>query len=433
MSATLGDMMSALQTLIVEHFGAKTTFGVGAPFLAFEMGTPVPDETFHLPRENPDYSPAVALEYMSQQANVAPRIQDGVLFETSNRIDNLFEILLKGSMPVDPSAMELLGAVKLSAQAKFDSVLASVVTPVIDSFRPTHADPINWYDQKEAGNWTKLDLNKFDDPPVAPGGGGGGGQGGGGDSPRSPFLLQWRPAPPDLQKLLKERVTTDGLGKFREKASVELRRDVFRVAGSPSPLPLPKVRLADVEVSHPHTVSERLRISPGAMRLGGLEVAKPIDQGLGVAPHHIQLPIFVETPAVAPPKDPPVGGDGFSISVEVCLVHLRRPWIADGLLNLTNWFVPTVAKGAFSDGTGANSAKPLNVMPIGCIFIRNLKIKASWSDEDKANVETSSHLGAFSLLGRTFDHATATLAVEGMQTVGWICEPMPVLPPNDPG
>jgi len=139
-----------------------------------------------------------------------------------------------------------------------------------------------------------------------------------------------------------------------------------------------------------------------------------------------------DLPVIAAPAAPPVTSDRFSISVEVCLVHLRRPWLADGLLNLNGWFVPMVTKGSFSDGTGPGNSTPLAVLPIACVFIRNLAIKARWSDEDKAHTETSSHLGVFALLGRSFDQNSATLTVEGMQAIAWICQPMPVLPPQDP-
>jgi hypothetical protein len=142
-------------------------------------------------------------------------------------------------------------------------------------------------------------------------------------------------------------------------------------------------------------------------------------------------PMLGDLPVIAAPAAPPVMSDGFSISVEVCLVHLRRSWLADGLLNLKSWFVPTVTKGSFSDGTGRGNSTPLAVLPIACVFIRNLAIKARWTDEDRARAETSSHLGTFALLGRSFDQNSATLTTEGMQAIAWICQPMPVLPPRD--
>jgi hypothetical protein len=386
MASTLGDMTTALHTLLMDHFRAATPAMGGQPFLAFELGTPIPDETFHLPADNPDYSPAVALEYMSIQANVAPSVQDGVMFGTSNRIDNLYEILLLGATPVDASGMALLGTVKRSARASFDDTLGTVTSAAIERFRPTHSDPINWYDQNAAGNWTKLALDQFNLPPSSAGGGTGDG-----GTPHSPSLLMWRPAPAQLQSVLAERVSTDAVRKFRGQADMETRRTA--VAESIA-----------ARKAWSHATLEPDRI----------------------------VPMLGDLPVIAAPAAVPVTSDGFSISVEVCLVHLRRPWLADGLLNLKSWFVPTLAKGSFSDGTGPGNSTPLAVLPIACVFIRNLAIKARWSDEDKAHAESSSHLGTFALLGRSFDRNSATLTVEGMQAIAWICQPMPMLPPHDP-
>jgi hypothetical protein len=384
MSSTLGDLTTTLRTLLMEHFRATTPAVEGQPFLAFELGTPIPDDTFRLRPGDPEYSPVVALEYLSHQANVAPRVQDGVLFATSNRIDNLYEILLAGATASDPGAMELLGRVKRSALASFDETLGSVSSSGIERFRPVHADPINWYDQTVAGNWTRLALDQFDEPPPPPptpptptspppshpfp------------DSPKSPFPVMWRPVPRGLQSALSGRVTTAGVRRFNEEARVAAGSGLA-VAGA------------------------------GATRLRSL---------------------VADVPVIEAPAAPRVTSDGFSISIDVCLVHLRRPWFGDGLLNLSGWFVPSVARGSFSDGTGAGNATPLSVLPVACVCIRNLAIKARWNDADRQQVETSSHLGAFALMGRLFDHNTATLTVQGMQCIAWICQPMPRLPPQDP-
>jgi hypothetical protein len=379
MSSTLGDMTTALRTLLMEHFRATTPAVEGQPFLAFELGTPIPDETFRVRADAPDYSPALALEYMSHRANVAPRVQDGVLFETSNRIDNLYDILLTGAAPIDAGAVELLGRVKRLARERFDNTLGSVTTSAPEPFRPVHSAPINWYDQTAGGNWTRLALNRFDEPPPPappplptptprprpPGG------------EKSPLFEMWRPVPKGLQAVLSDPPTAAGVRLFQDRTSGNV-----------------------------------LAAGAGPRRFGSL---------LG------DSPVIAAAPAV-----PHVTSDGFSVSVDVCLVHLRRPWLGDDLLNLTNWFVPTLAKGSFSDGIGPEDAPPLSVLPVACVCLRNLAITARWSDADRAQVEVSSHLGAFALLGRRFDHNTATLSVDGMQAIAWVCQPMPLLPPHDP-
>jgi len=369
MSSTLADLTATLQRLLMEHFHATAPGSEGQPFLAFELGSPIPDETFHLPADNPDYSPAVALEYMSHQANMAPRIVDGVLMETSNRIDNLYEMLLVGSIPATAESVDLLGMVKSSALASFDVTLSSSLGNPLERFHPVHADPINWYDAQELGNWTRLSLDRFDDPPPPPPPpptSPSPGSGPGFDSPPSHFPLMWRPVPRKLQLLLARPASPASLRQFDLHATT----------------------------------------AEAAMRPRG------------------------HAPTASAPM--PVTSDGFSITVDVCLVHLRRPWFSDGLMQLDNWFVGGVPQGQLCSGRGPRSTTPLSVLPIACVCIRNLAISARWSDTDRGQLETSSHLGTFALLGRRFDNETATISVAGMQAIGWICEPLPELPPRQP-
>jgi len=400
MASTLADTTAALQKLLLDQFRSATPDADDRPFLAFEPGTAIPDETFHLPPDNPDYSPASALEYMSHRANVAPRVEENVLFETSNRVDNLYEILLKGAMPSEPDGAELLGMVKRSACDRFDETLGSVVTPEIGRFHPTYADPVNWYDHDAVSNWTRLALDQADELPPSPT------NGGTLDTPRSSFLLKWKTAPVELQPLLSARVSTTIASRFRDTR-----------IGSPA-IAVASPNIARIDARQWATPELRL---PGAARVHEIT---SIDRRIGPELGNLQI-----TPV---PPEPSVTSDGFSISFEMCLVHLRRPWLGDGLLNLSSWFVPSVARGSFSGGTGSNESTPLAVLPIACILIRDLVIKARWNDDDRANLETSSHLGAFSLLGRSYDHDAATLTVAGVQSIAWICQPMPVLPPREP-
>jgi hypothetical protein len=126
-----------------------------------------------------------------------------------------------------------------------------------------------------------------------------------------------------------------------------------------------------------------------------------------------------------------VVADQFSIQVDICLVSLRRPWLSDALISLPGWFVPGYDKGEFSDRANEEDG-PFAVLPTACILIRNLKIKAQWSEQDEAAIQNAVNLGSFNLFGRSFDRNSATLTVPGMQSIAWVCEPMPLLPPENP-
>lgn len=97
MSTTIADVMSSLDQLLLDHFKAINSGSRTQPFLAFELGTPMPDELFRNPADTARYSPALALEYLSHRSNAVPSIQQRFFVETGKTVDGLYEILLRGS------------------------------------------------------------------------------------------------------------------------------------------------------------------------------------------------------------------------------------------------------------------------------------------------------------------------------------------------
>lgn len=396
MAMTLVQLTDIFRQLILDHFRGATADGDDGPFLAFELGTPVPDEMFHLPLDNPEYSPALALEYLSYHSNVAPRIRDSMFMHTRSTVDGQYEMLLIGSTPVDSAGADLFAAIRSAAGAAFDETLGSSVPPGIGRFRPVHADPMNWYDQRVADNWTTLSIDANDRPvPVST------------RSELNSTLSTWRVADAAMQPLLTMPVSMQAIEHVQSAMASQPGNGVFRAFRSHSDI-------CDAPFDPRNT--ERLFDCPTEP---SPDRPRP------------PRPTFPSPPPMPPPPAPPVTSDGFSLKVDVCLVHLRRPWLSTGLLTLTNWFVPSVPRGTMSGGKGADDTGSFAVLPIACVFIRNLVITARWSEDDLTNVVTSSHLGAFSLLGRTFDHSSASLTVPGMQCVAWLCESLPVLPPSD--
>lgn len=426
MATNLADVMSALDDLILEQFKARSEGGGNEPFLAFEMGTPIPDETFHLPPENPSYSPALALEYMSHHANTVPHVHDRLFERTGKTIDGLYEILLLGAAPVDPASMELLGGIKNSAKIAFENTLGSSVG-VEDRFRPTHADPVNWYEAAANDNWTtiKVDRTSAPAPSAAP-------------RPIDPRLVQWRLASQAVRPMLSTPVSIQTLSEV-----VSLQSAAAKAAAAPAPPARRELFMASgaqalgVRAAFRPAEAARTMETNAAAGAAFRMAAQPAE-----TPHPAprfahsftdRADLEVTTAAfTAPSAQAPVSSDGFSISVDVCVVNLRRPWLSDGLLNSKGWYVPTYSQGAFSGGAGVDDPGIFPVLPIACILVRNLTVKAQWSDQDQGNVENSTHLGSFSLLGRHYDRTSATLTVPGMQSAAWICDPLPLLPPADP-
>src|SRR5207248_1565219 len=105
----------------------------------------------------------------------------------------------------------------------------------------------------------------------------------------------------------------------------------------------------------------------------------------------------------------------FVLDVWICIVQVRRPWFSDALLSLPNWYVVGLAKGAFSSAPPEHVGN-LSILPTACIFVRDIKIKAQWTEADLQVIESSLNQGAFNLLGSSFDSNTMTLSIPGMQS-----------------
>jgi len=394
MATSLGEIMSVLDQLLLEHFKATNATAPGEPFLAFEMGTPIPDSTFRNPVDETQYSAALALEYLSHRSNAVPSIREGLFVETGKTVDGLYEILLRGATPVDAASMELLGAIKRSAEAEFDTLIRAQ-GGISEQFRPTKAEPVDWYDQAASGNWTSIAINRSDQPTVARA-----------EPTFDRRLLQWGLAPEQVRSRLGDAVSKESIRTVAQ-AQLAVAPDTIQTASlarsvrHEAALPLLTQTVRLLQSSGHATTKFRRKSIARAEPTAGPSV----------------------TPAPAPPPAPEVTSDTFSIGVDVSIVKLRRSWLSAGLLNLNGWYLPSSARGSFS--------LVLPVLPVACILIRNLSIHAEWSDEDRDNVENATHLGAFGLLGRSFDRNSATLKVPGMQSVAWICDPLPTLPPLD--
>src|ERR1017187_1295467 len=421
MPSTISDVMSALEQLLLAHFKSINSGTATQPFLAFEVGMPISDAALRNPADTTKYSSALALEFLSHRANTVPSIEERLFVETSNTVDGLYEILLRGSNPVNAANMELLGAIKRTALAAFEDVLQAE-GGVSEPFHPTHGDPEDWYDQANTGNWTSLHVDRADNPitPTALA-----------SAPAPVYskrLLQWNLAPMEFRSELNKPAAEVPLSTLVAMRAAPLAAATpFRPAPA---LQLAKMSLA-MTVAPVARTTRAAQFNPAVFASSRSPIQRKVvltQEGRRLADETVSTP----PPATPPPTpQPAVSSDAFTINVDISIIKLRRPWLSDGLLNLGGWFVPSAAKGSFSDGTGATGTGHLPVLPVACVLIRNLSVHAQWSESDQNNIENSTHLGAFGLQGRTYDRNSATLTVPGMQIVAWICDPLPVLPPAD--
>jgi hypothetical protein len=119
------------------------------------------------------------------------------------------------------------------------------------------------------------------------------------------------------------------------------------------------------------------------------------------------------------------------LTFKYCLMSVDRPWLSQAFLSLPNWQVTGYQAGAFSTGTAQNNPGFFPALPVVFLAIKDLQITADWTESDVSAARQSAALGPFSLLGRTIDDKSPTLSCNGLQIIGWICQIMPDLPPND--
>jgi hypothetical protein len=124
----------------------------------------------------------------------------------------------------------------------------------------------------------------------------------------------------------------------------------------------------------------------------------------------------------------PVQSNQFEMSFDYCLVDLDRPWFNTTLFSYSNlWYCLSLQEDYFSNGNKDDSNNGvMKCIPTAMIVIKNVHLKAAWTEEDKTNAADSIAFGFLNLKDKEFKNNE--LVIPGMQIVGWICEVMPKLP-----
>ncbi|MFT4163481.1 hypothetical protein [Shinella sp.] len=419
------DVFTTLHNVVLNHMRAGG-LDAGGGLIAFEFGTPIPDDTFQLSDAGATVSPTLAVEFMSAHADTLPEITESMFRRRSLSVDDQYMLLLSGSTASKAETVDMFGLVKRQALADFEPTLGALNG--MYRFRPVYASPINWYDLAETSNWTSISIGGSDNPPPRSG-----------TLPKiDPELTKWQVVPQRYKPWLDRRPTKKSLRTMSPRQSFDtmevvpdLRRSgdaEFRshaiTALKPSVLSRFKAEKVVRTVGLPAATTEILpmvrKTVPFTRKFDTLKVS---DAPLSYVATNLNQTLLQEATAR------PISGDRFSISFGLCFVKLSRPWLSNVLLNLPGWYVPNYGRASFCDAAAASG--PMAYLPTGCILIRDLKIGGQWSGSDRSAIEGSSIFGGFSLLGRSYDRETATISVPGMQSIGWLCEPMPNLPPDD--
>jgi len=166
-----------------------------------------------------------------------------------------------------------------------------------------------------------------------------------------------------------------------------------------------------------------------AWDLGDLTTLEETDPWVLERADLIEPTMFPAGQVVAKTTTQAANADGFHVSFDYCLVRFTRPWWDDVFLTRSDWTLPGYRPGQVSSGSAARPAGAITLMTVGMLVVRNLAIRANWSDRDRQAMATSVSLGPFSIAGASFDSASGTVSHDGMQAIAWLCQVPQELPP----
>ncbi len=428
--------IAALQQQIDDYFRSLFHQASGAPpdsiALSFEpVGLPIAPETFKASPADPTYIPLRATMWLSNTANRIPDLNAQVLPLTSKTIDGFYDILLIGATCAAPDALALFGALRSQAQEAFGSA---------SGMHLVEPSPADWYDPSITTHWTAYTFTSAETsappsdsaPPPAPSQQG---QWDWGVLPK--YLPVFRPPPIIVQPpvaltpmLQSSSVAPTDTVPLRDVVAVSKNISIRAQIGSWAAPALTTSALAQ-----PIQFARLLSPEPDAadFRLATDDARVVARQALITSqnPDYSTLMRANLSQVSALTTAQPVDSSALSVTFDYCLVTIDRPWLFQAFLALPNWYVPGYPAGAFSSGADTDAAGIFPAIPVAAIVIKDLQISASWTTTDAQAAQQALNLGPFSLVDSAFDQITGTLTCSGMQIIGWVCQIMPFLPPQD--
>src|SRR5450759_2013587 len=159
MSADVTTLMQQVYDYFLGLFQQRSGSTPGSTFLAFEpIGTPITPDMFKLHSTDTTYSPTLAVEQFSSLVNTIPDINADVFQRTDKQVDDFYQILLAGSLPINSNDDTLFATIKAQAAQKFEPTLGSLLKLLVQ-FHPSYATPRDWYDPSIDSNWAIYTFN----------------------------------------------------------------------------------------------------------------------------------------------------------------------------------------------------------------------------------------------------------------------------------
>jgi hypothetical protein len=444
MSATIDDLTKGLETFFAQHFPAADGGRAGSMALVFDgLGTPLAEREFI----GSDQGAAENLLSHQRAAQLADQLPAGnalrsgwYLPRSGSRLSTWYEALLAGaastgSGEASVSAFEqrrYAARRKLEAN-KLAAVSGSTVggsggtvdaSGTVDDYYATGMTPVGWY-SADAACWASYGV----EAPVetsSTGQAGGTHSSSGGSS--GPLVPPDRPAWLVSAPSFSLRTTDDNLVSespaLSHFARTAIEEQTVELAVENRPSHFARTAITRQGASNAFR-ARRLRPYLAEAAQAAAEPAQGSTLGQLVAASKVRPEMIV-----AATTQRPVTSDGFSVSFRYCMVRFTRPWWDDVFLGAGEWGLPGYGIGTLSSGAMAEPQDPLTMITAGMIVIKDLKLKASWSEDDLSGLRDGVSLGPFSLAGATLPQTrNGVLERPGMQAIAWLCEVLPVLPP----
>lgn len=400
-------------------------------FLSFEpLGSMIDPEDFM--DENDGISDIKATEQLSILGDRLPQISD-VFFTNTSRFSSVYEELIESAVfsGMKINIGDKSSYINIFSDAKSDAIFklnegkkASIATPE-GKYLPVYGLPKKWYDP-ESSFWVRKTFsaqeNKGPNPPITP------------TSTLKAMPLVWRTRLTTDLPILKAVEGPSG-GENLEKPPERIKiKPVLNMKLNTGPklmarreVPLNRIKatlftpnILTASMIKKDTTSVVEELKPRT-ELSNLNILKQF-----TVADRVKLTGYMVHADPAPVT--PVRSNEFSMSFDYCMVYLERPWFDTSMFHYTDlWYCLALKENYFSTGNkDETNVGVLKCIPTAMVLIKDLRITAAWTQEDKANAEKSVGLGIFNVNGSQF--INNELVTPGMQIIGWMCEVIPKLP-----
>lgn len=404
---------------------------------------------------NGEYDKNIAEETVSALANVEPTFNK-VKFENSGfEIDDLYEIIIASARPFGVPSEQIqsnpLYSLFSDAQFEFQNQKRGSITDPHQMYQVVKTTPSDWYKDTSASYWTQVNIKSAEIKPV---------------TRNSPFIKRggeqlinrgvWTVKPKTdtvtaVAELLKGKIKL-------ETQQLEIKRPLDSAAISRPQILSDLTRQAVIAANIPQ--GDTLGLQSSVVREQLETIKKPYlntkivptnifeknkELLKKVTASHYDLDNFQikrkklkfsETAFLNdilikgfPTRPASPNTNGFNISFKYCQVHLDREWLKLALLANPSWYMYGTAINEYSNGSNQNNPGMFPLLPLSFIVIRDLKITANWSTEDKRNIADAVAFGPFDIRNKTFNQGS--IISKGMQIIGYTSRVMPQLPPKE--